>query len=881
MALYKDLEVSDEVVSLLKHMDSVQTTGEALQSLQAKWDTLALLGQLSGSGVEINSVRSAFTGLTSQLISQLGLAALRKFSSELQSNAQVLIDVMVRNLFERTADIGFLATDDDLRRFAAAPPIERELARTALLARLAEYKQKYSVYEDIVLLAPDGAVLAALMPQPATAYTQDPLLRAALQTSQAFVETYDPCDLKPHNARTLIYSYRVTSGDGRQPLAVLCLHFDFADECRRIFKGLSQAQDWSVMTLLDSQGHVIGTSDHVQVPLNVQMPPSTSEHARVLRFAGRSWLAATCDAHAYQGYPGPGWRGQVMVPLEQAFGQQALPSLDHLGPAVLKALMSSPRLFSDELRRIPYCAQQIEADLARAVWNGNVTLDTTANDREANFARTLLREVRRTGTRTREVFTAAISEMNYTVVAATLQHAAACAAQAINIMDRNLYERANDCRWWALTTAFRQALAAPAITNSTRESLTRILQSIHALYTVYDNLVLFDRAGIVVAVSRAIEAARPGQRLNEEWVGHTLALNNTQGYAVSNFEPTALYGGRRTYIYGAAVRSLSTASPVIGGIGIVFDAEPQFNAMLLDTLPQDATGGSTQGAFSAFIDRHGAIVATSRSDLQLGTALPIPMAKLPTLHRGNGGQAHGTSVVQLDAVLYAVGASLATGYREFQGETDPYRNHITAVVCVALAENADVADTTRRPLVAQTLAAPNAARCDEARVGLATFCVDSQWYALPMTDVEQAIALQRILPMPGTPAHVRGSVMYDGVPLALLDLHRLLQTSPVATLDSPLAQIVVIKAAAGRPCLGMLVDALGDTIEVAVSSLERLAEVCSAADKLVANILKPKGASEHQALLMVLSAERLAAELSTPSARPLSKIAESQITRRK
>ena len=31
-----------------------------------------------------------------------------------------------------------------------------------------------------------------------------------------------------------------------------------------------------------------------------------------------------------------------------------------------------------------------------------------------------------------------------------------------DIMDRNLYERANDCRWWALSPVLREGLAAPA-----------------------------------------------------------------------------------------------------------------------------------------------------------------------------------------------------------------------------------------------------------------------------------------------------------------------------------------------------------------------------------------------------------------------------------
>ncbi len=31
--------------------------------------------------------------------------------------SQVAIDILIRNLFERRADIGFLATDDDIRLF--------------------------------------------------------------------------------------------------------------------------------------------------------------------------------------------------------------------------------------------------------------------------------------------------------------------------------------------------------------------------------------------------------------------------------------------------------------------------------------------------------------------------------------------------------------------------------------------------------------------------------------------------------------------------------------------------------------------------------------------------------------------------------------------
>ena len=58
-----------------------------------------------GRAVEAHQIRS-------QLVAGKALLGLR-------SKSQIAIDVLVRNLFERTADIGFLSTDDDIREFAS------------------------------------------------------------------------------------------------------------------------------------------------------------------------------------------------------------------------------------------------------------------------------------------------------------------------------------------------------------------------------------------------------------------------------------------------------------------------------------------------------------------------------------------------------------------------------------------------------------------------------------------------------------------------------------------------------------------------------------------------------------------------------------------
>jgi len=47
---------------------------------------------------------------------------------------------------------------------------------------------------------------------------------------------------------------------------------------------------------------------------------------------------------------------------------------------------------------------------------------------------------------------------------------------------------------------------------------------------------------------------------------------------------------------------LHDAPALLGGIGIVFDSAPQFDAMLNDALPRDEKGEVPPGCFGVFAD---------------------------------------------------------------------------------------------------------------------------------------------------------------------------------------------------------------------------------------------------------------------------------------
>jgi hypothetical protein len=515
-------------------MSDVEGYREELHNLGSQWDLLTILGQMSGTGTDMTGTRSGFLRLTAELLSQLGLETLKTTTQEIASKAQVAVDIVIRNLFERTADIGFLATDDDIRKFlreagplaerlrgmpgedAEAPPLRAALAahREAITRRFEEYVAKYSVYSNIILLDTGGNVLAQLDQGNAVARSSDPLLEEALTTRAEYVETFRPTDLLPGEREPLVYAYRVCENNAHDapPLGVLCLCFRFGNEMEGVFRNLRSEGDRSVITLLDREGRVIASSNAYHVPLGARMQIVDKDKSyEVVDFAGRDYLAKTCATKGYQGYFGLGWLGHAMLPIEHAFTKRQRGGDARVDEAILDAVMSDPRLFSEALRSIPVQADQIQLELERTVWNGNVR----ENDGQSKV---LLWNISDAGARTKMVFEQSIGNLHETVVNGILSDVQFQAALAVDIMDRNLYERANDCRWWALTSAFREILAKPTVSTLDRDAMAAILACINGLYTVYTNLFVYDAGGCILAVSNPAEAHLAGTALGEEWV---------------------------------------------------------------------------------------------------------------------------------------------------------------------------------------------------------------------------------------------------------------------------------------------------------------------------------------------------------------------------
>lgn len=852
MVTYKDVQIPASLVGVINHMDSVGEYREELQRLGAQWDLLTILGQIVGTGTNMTGTRKGFLDLTNRLLCQLAQENLGKVVQQISAKAQVAVDILIRNLFERTADIGFLATDDDIREFIIktselSEPLSddddtainrtkvKEEMKKALIKRFKEYTDKYSVYFNIILTDTDGNVLAQLDQESKVTKTSDPLVRQAIETEGDYLEIYRYCDLLPQYEKSLIYAYKVTSDNERKDdvLGVLCLCFRFRNELKGIFKNLTTADDWSVKLITDKTGYVIASSDKNQIPVGAKVETVLDREYGVTKFAGRKYIAKTCPTKGYQGFFGLGWCGHVMIPLENAFEETGRDGGTGISEKILEAVMSDPRLFSDELRNIPLKADKIQSDLERTVWNGNVKESDPSS-------KVLLWSISDTGAKTKKVFEESIGNLHRTVIGSIRHNVWFWAALAVDIMDRNLYERSDDCRWWALTSAFKKILDKPQITDDDKQTITDILVYINGLYTVYTNLFIYDANGRVIAVSNPTEKRMVGTVINKDFVRNTLALKDSSQFSVSSFIKTEFYDDRETYIYGACITSFNNGKKVLGGIGIVFDSEPQFRAMLNDALPRNEKGDIDEGVFGVFADRKRVVISSTDELIKVGDIIDIDR-ELFSMKNGEGA----SKIIEYNEYYYAVGAHTSSGYREFK-QTDDYVNDVVALIFTPLARVQEQKATITRKRKTNMQVTKNSQGKDCVEV--ATFFIGTKWLGIRTELIIEAINPDGLTTAPGSKPFVKGRRIYNDIPILVVDIRSILGL-PEKEIDSE-TQIIVLKTK--ESCMfGLIVDALGEIPEVCNNRVESSDHILDKS-KYTECIIKPDASEKDGEMLMVL-----------------------------
>jgi ribosomal protein S13 len=224
------------------------------------------------------------------------------------------------------------------------------------------------------------------------------------------------------------------------------------------------------------------------------------------------------------------------------------------------------------------------------------------------------------------------------------------ALNAIEIIDRNLYERSCDVRWWATDSAMVEVAENPTddAINHACERLATILRS----YTVYLDLWVADASGRVIAVGRRQKypKALGADVKGVEWFGKAMQTRTGEDFVACNVTCSKLLDNAQVATYATAIRSGGRSTgKKIGALGIFFDWAPQAKAVVtgVGLAPEER-----QSTHVMIVDSSGQIIASSQP-LQGGTAFRLQ-------HNNNP---RGYYVADDRLVAYA----LTPGYETYKG----------------------------------------------------------------------------------------------------------------------------------------------------------------------------------------------------------------------
>ncbi len=223
----------------------------------------------------------------------------------------------------------------------------------------------------------------------------------------------------------------------------------------------------------------------------------------------------------------------------------------------------------------------------------------------------------------------------------------------IEIIDRNLYERSCDVRWWATDSAVVDAAADAGDSMKTQYASKR-LGVILGAYTVYLDLWIADRNGTVVANGRPDQyrGVIGSNVSNETWFRQAMASRDGNEFVVADVSVNDLLNKAPVATYAAAIREGGEANGApIGVLGIFFDWGSQAQTVVKGVRLEEEEADRTR---CILIDAKYRVLASSDGRGVLTDTFPL---QTDGQNRGNYTDREGNTI----------GFSLTPGYETYAG----------------------------------------------------------------------------------------------------------------------------------------------------------------------------------------------------------------------
>ena len=693
---YEHRAAYDMIVSQLQEIFPICNQGKC-KALEVT-DDPQKQKQINDLMEKVEYFSDSLINITKVFFDQLYRAKEGSSESISHSMAKIKIDMMERSLLERTCDVRWWALEKafwecielsnasqgkEAKSKAGAKATANDICQQAVnlaCSRLEDIRSSYTLYRDLVIVNAQGIVVANSNVERkhlvvGLDVSDESWFLRGLQTKDGTdYHVQDVASSKLEDLASLIYAtaIRARGDENGEVIGVMGVLFDFQGECQIILNDyLPKAPNGDILDgwfsfFTNIHGHVICSSDQHFIPFGAspELPrshrhlnkPGESHVSTGIFFGNRSLLVSYHSA-GFNEYGGLGWTSHLVLPIHAIFERVTESKVFGITP---KELMSSS-LIPAQNRQTYQESQRNTGDIQLISING-IVLATDLGKAGKSFM-PIFDQITETGSSTTGKMELLLSEMSADMLQQNLLALTNLSQQAIELIDRNLFERAADVRWWSTDHALWECLQAKD--RKYLDVITKRLQIINASYTMYRDLVVADASGRIVANSKAENRDRlSGMSVADQyWYRQGMQMSKMVQFAAQDVCETELENENTSLIYCSAILENGQRSgKPVGVLGILFDWENQAQPILAACLPR-INNEVVHGGAAFYVNRDRVVIATTdESNFPISQLVNIPGENV---NLKDGQTASG--LFSANGRKYIIGSSGSHGYREYKG----------------------------------------------------------------------------------------------------------------------------------------------------------------------------------------------------------------------
>lgn len=547
--------------------------------------------------------------------------------------------------------------------------------------RLEDINNSYTLYRDLVIANSEGFIIAN-----SNSDRRSVVLGMSVKDESWFVKALDTKNgteyfaqdiyqSKVEDQLSLVYSaaVRENSDENGNVTGAMGVFFDFQGEAKIILEeympldGDGNILDGCYSMFTNSRGKIIAATDEsiLEVGGNAHIPRKNRDlndgdrMNSYLVFEGIDSAVFSSRTDGYLDYRGLGWSSHVIIPKSHIFENDTDPDTYNISAEELLNSKIIPDINKQTYRKV----QDDKESIQLISLNGIVFASKLG--KRGGALGPIFNRITKSGDYVTSRMEDLLKEMANGELRLNLKALENFSKQAIDLIDRNLFERSADIRWWATDEYFWKALLNPSEENFIKAG--NRLKVINGSYTMYRNLVLSDANGDIRACSRT-ELKNELSKINvsdQIWFQMGMRTTFSSEYAVQDVASSNLEKNKeRSLVYSGGVRKDGEREgDTIGVLGILFDWDTEAKKILRTCLPKDRQGMIIEGSVAIYTNNQFEIIETTD-----GERFPVGM-KLKLPDQISALQAAGTvsGVLEYQEKRYIFGSSKTKGYREYEG----------------------------------------------------------------------------------------------------------------------------------------------------------------------------------------------------------------------